>query len=78
MDSLTNIVKSVRTFLSGKKSYLLGAIMVLTALEKYVTGATTLSQFLTTVQGLVGFNGAAVVFIRAAISKVTTTYSART
>jgi hypothetical protein len=61
---------SVKTWLSGKKSYIVGAIMVLTALEKYLTGTTTVTQFLTTVQGLTGFNGLAVLALRAAVAKV--------
>jgi hypothetical protein len=70
MDSLFNQLQVIKTFFAGKKTYLVGAAMFLTALEKYVTGATTLSQFLATVQGLLGFNGLAVLAMRAAVSKI--------
>jgi hypothetical protein len=56
-------------FMKGKKTYTVGVMMVITSLEKYHTGQETLSQFLTTVQGLMGSNGLAVIAIRAAISK---------
>jgi hypothetical protein len=65
-----NQLNKVITYLQGKKTYIVGALMVLTAFEKYLTGTTTLSQFFTTVQGLTGFNGLAIVTIRAAISKI--------
>lgn len=68
--SLEHDTLMVFDFLKGKKSYLVGIIMILTALEKYLTGATTLSQFLTTVQGLTGFNGLAVITLRAALAKL--------
>lgn len=58
------------TFLKGKKTYILGALMFLTSLEKYITGDFTLSQFLTTVQGIVGFNGIGLLTLRAALAKV--------
>lgn len=57
-------------FLRGKKSYILGGLMILTAAEKYMTGDITLSQFITTVQGLMGANGLAVLTLRAAIAKL--------
>lgn len=56
--------------LKGYKTYILGTLMFLTALEKYLTGDTTLSQFLTTVQGLFGAVGLSLLTIRAAIGKV--------
>jgi hypothetical protein len=61
---------TVRKFLSGYKTYILGTLMFLTALEKYLTGDTTLSQFFTTVQGLIGFNGLSLITLRAAFSKL--------
>jgi hypothetical protein len=67
--------KLIRNFLSGKKTYILGALMFLTALEKYITGSTTLSQFITTVQGLYGTVGIGFITSRAAIAKSTTPYS---
>lgn len=64
-------MKKLQAFLSGKKTYILGLLMVLTSVEKYFTGDITLSQFLTTVQGVVGFNGLGVMTLRAAVAKVT-------
>lgn len=57
-------------FLKGKKTYIIGVLMVLISLEKYITGDTTLSQFLTTIQGNFGFQGAALLTLRAAIAKI--------
>lgn len=68
--SLEHDTLMIFDFLRGKKSYLVGLIMILTAFEKYLTGTTTLSQFLTTVQGLTGFNGLAVITLRAALAKL--------
>lgn len=60
----------ILNFFRGKKTYLTGLFMLATAAEKYITGHTTLSQFLTTVQGLTGLNGIAVIMLRAGIAKV--------
>ncbi len=63
-------MQKVVAFLKGKKTYVLGALMFLVACEKYLTGDITLSQYLTTVQGLVGFNGLGLVTLRAALKKI--------
>lgn len=57
-------------FLKGKKTYIVGVLMILLAGEKYLTGDTTLSQFITTVQGVVAFNGAGLITLRAALKKI--------
>lgn len=57
-------------FLRGKKTYILGVLMFLVSLEKYITGDTSLSQFLVTTQGIVGFNGLGVLTMRAAVAKL--------
>lgn len=54
----------------GKKTYIVGTLMILLATEKYLTGGETLSQYLTTVQGLTGLNGISVITLRAAIKKL--------
>lgn len=56
-------------FLKGKKTYIIGSLMVLISLEKYLTGEVTLSQFLTTVQGEFGFVGGLAMTLRAGFSK---------
>lgn len=48
------------TWLRKHSHLVIGALMVLVSFEKYLTGDFTLSQFLTTVQGLVGFSGISV------------------
>lgn len=60
---------AIQSFMKGKKTYILGALMFLIALEKYTTGETTLSQFLTTVQGLYGSMGLGLITMRAALKK---------
>lgn len=70
MSTIQATAKSVQVYLAGKKTYIVGGAMLVVAVEKYLTGGTTLSQFLTTVQGLTGFNGLAIVALRAAIAKV--------
>lgn len=62
-------LQKLRAFLAGKKTYIFGALMLLTSLEKYISGETTLSQFITTVQGLYGGVGALAMSLRAAIAK---------
>lgn len=57
-------------FLKGKKTYIIGVLMILLTTEKYFTGDITLSQYLTTVQGVVGFNGAGLITLRAALKKI--------
>jgi hypothetical protein len=69
MSSVTSIIKTARVFLQGKKTYVIGAAMLVIAAEKYFTGSTTLSQFLTSVQGLTGFNGLLAIAMRAGIAK---------
>lgn len=56
--------------LQGKKTYAVGVLMILTSVEKYLTGTHTLTQYLTTVQGILGSNGLAVIAMRAAIAKI--------
>lgn len=56
--------------LSGKKTYSVGFLMIVTAVEKYFTGDHTLSQYLTTIQGLFGSVGILAITIRAAIAKL--------
>lgn len=68
---LTVKLRAIKAYLAGKKSYIIGVAMFLLAFEKYLTGETTISQFLTTVQGLIGINGLAVLSLRAAIAKTT-------
>jgi hypothetical protein len=63
------IVK-IAHFLKGKKTYTVGTLMLFTSAEKYFTGDHTLSQYLTTVQGLMGSNGLAVIALRAAVAKL--------
>lgn len=48
------------TFARRNSHLIIGILMVLISLEKYTSGTTTLSQFLTTVQGLFGFTGMSV------------------
>lgn len=67
-----NKEKNMLSFLKGKKTFILGTLMFLISVEKYLTGDTTLSQFLTTVQGILGFNGLGFVTLRAALSKIET------
>ena len=57
-------------FLKGKKTYSVGTLMLITSAEKYFTGDHTLSQYLTTVQGLMGGNGMSVIALRAAVAKL--------
>lgn len=64
------VVEQLVVFMQGKKSFTLGIFMVLLSVEKYITGQETLSQFLTTVQGLTGLNGLAVITIRSALAKL--------
>jgi len=64
-----NVVEVIN-YLKGKKSYILGTLMLLTSLEKYFTGDHTISQYLTTVQGMFGANGIAIITLRAAIAKL--------
>lgn len=65
-----NVLVTLRNFLSGKKTFILGTLMFLISLEKYFTGDTTFSQFLTTVQGIVGFNGLGFITLRYALAKI--------
>jgi hypothetical protein len=65
-----SMLNKIQLVLKGKKTYIIGALMFLTSVEKYLTGDTTASQFLTTVQGILGFNGLSVVTLRAAIAKL--------
>ena len=69
MKNAINTVSHVRAWLAGKKTYIIGAAMFVIAAEKYLTGTVTLSQFLTTVQGLTGFNGLLAIALRAGIAK---------
>lgn len=61
-------------FLKGKKTYILGLLMVLTAIEQYITGDITLSQLMMNIHGvaitIIGANGLGFITLRAAISKV--------
>jgi len=58
-------MSKVRSFLKGKKMYLLAVIAVLTAAVSYGTGELELFPAL-----LIAWNGAAGAAIRAAISKI--------
>lgn len=58
-------MSKVRSFLSGKKSYMLAAAAVLTALAAYGAGEIELFPAL-----MVVWNGAAGATIRAAIGKI--------
>lgn len=58
-------MSKIRSFLSGKKMYLLAAAAVLTAAVSYGTGELDLFPAL-----MVAWNGAAGAAIRAAIGKV--------
>lgn len=57
------------TWLRKHSHLVIGVLMVLVSLEKYLTGDFTLSQFLTTVQGLVGFTGMGIASIGDALNK---------
>lgn len=61
---------ALKSFLAGKKTYIIGGAMFVIAVEKYLTGDTTLSQFLTTVQGITGFNGLGLLTLRSALKKL--------
>lgn len=56
-------------FLRGKKTYIIGTLMVLISLEHLIAGDTTLSQFLTSMSGDMGLNGLGLMALRAAVSK---------
>lgn len=62
-------VKIINAF-KGKKTYTASTLMLLTSVEKYLTGGHDLSQYLTTVQGLFGAMGVLGLTIRAALAKI--------
>jgi Glycosyl hydrolases family 25 len=68
-DNIGFIQKVVNLF-KGRKTYIASALMLLTGIEKYFTGSHTLSQYITTTQGLFGSVGVLGITIRAAIAKL--------
>jgi len=56
--------------LKGKKTYTASTLMLLTSVEKYLTGSHDLSSYLTTVQGLFGAVGVLGITTRAALAKI--------
>lgn len=63
-------IQNIVNLFKGRKTYLASALMLLTGVEKYFTGSHTLSQYITTTQGLFGSVGVLGITIRAAISKL--------
>lgn len=65
---VTTPVKSTVAVVKTKSTYAVGLAMLVTSVEKYVTGHTTLSQYLTTVQGTTGWLGLAVMALRSELA----------
>lgn len=57
-------------FLKGKKTYIVGTLMFLLALLDYLTGTSTLQQFLNSAGVILGLNGLGLMTLRAAIGKL--------
>jgi hypothetical protein len=70
VDNDISFIQKIVNLFKGRKTYLASALMLLTGVEKYFTGSHTLSQYITTTQGLFGSVGVLGITIRAAISKL--------
>lgn len=63
-------MKTVKDFLSGKKTYIVAFLMVLIGLVNFATGELSLVDFLQSPEVNTLLGGLAIGFLRAGISKV--------